>query len=110
MDDPRRIFEQPPQALDEHRIYRLSILGGVLLCALIAALLGDSLLSVSVLAEGAAMPGGWRWLLGADAQTFATQTLALLLGVLLLGFALGGFWFLAAVALRRLRRLWSRRA
>lgn len=106
MGNPRRILEQPPQSLDEHRVFRLSILGGVLLCALIAALLGDSLLGVYGLAEGAAIPGGWRWLLGAGAQTFTTQTLALLFGILLLGFALGGFWFLAGVTLRRLRRQW----
>ncbi|MCC6169510.1 MAG: hypothetical protein IT329_19985 [Caldilineaceae bacterium] len=109
MDDRRLPFERPAPARDEHRTVRLSILGGILLCALIAALLADSLLGVYVIDAGEAIPRGWRWLLGAPEQTFATQTLALLFGVLLLGFALGGFWFLAGVALRRLRRQWLMR-
>jgi hypothetical protein len=109
MDDPRRSFERLTPALDEHRSVRLSILGGVLLCALIAALLGDSLLGVYGIDEGGAIPRGWSWLLGASAQTFTTQTLALLFGILLMGFALGGFWFLAGVMLRWLRRQWLMR-
>ncbi len=107
MDDPQRTYE-PRQTLDDHLVFRLSILGGVLLCALLATLLGDSLLGVYGIAEGEPLPRSWQWLLGAPVQSFATQTTALLLGVLLLGFALGGFWFLAGVALRWMRRWLAR--
>jgi hypothetical protein len=90
--------------MDDNLIYRLSILGGILLCALTSGLLGDALLGVYGLDIGAAVPGGWRWLVGGPQQTFATQTRALLFGVALIGFALGALWFLAGVGMRWLRR------
>ena len=85
---------------NEQRIYRFSILGAILLCVLIALLLGDSLISAYQVDVGSVAPRGWRWLLGADAQTFGTQTFALLLGVTLMGFAIGGLWFLVRVRYR----------
>ncbi len=110
MDEPRPGLNPSTHTLDEHhRIFRLSILGAILLCTLIAGLLSDSLLGVYGIAEGEPIPRGWQWLLGAPTQTFATQTMALLSGALLLGFALGGGWFLAAVAIRWLRGLWLTR-
>jgi hypothetical protein len=87
----------------EQRVWRLSILGLVLLCTLISGLLGDSLIGAYRVAAGEPLPRGWRWLLGASEQNFGTQTAALLLGVLLLGFALGGVWFLIRVAIGWLR-------
>lgn len=84
-------------------VFRLSILGAILLCALIAGLLGDSLIGVYRIEVGEAIPRGWRWLLGTAEQTFASQTTALLLGALLLGFGMGGFWFLFVVGIRWLR-------
>jgi len=90
---------------NEQRIYRFSILGAILLCALIALLLGDSLISAYRIDVGASLPRGWRWLLGADEQNFGTQTFALLLGVTLVGFAVGGLWFLVRVTLGWLRNL-----
>ena len=85
-------------------IQRYSVLGAILLCTLISSLLGDSLLSVWQIEPGAPIPNGWRWLLGGPVQTFRTETLALLVGVILLGFALGGVWFLIAAGWRWLRR------
>jgi hypothetical protein len=93
---------------NEQRIFRLSILGAVLLCALIALLLGDSLIGVYRLEAGEAIPRGWRWLLGADEQSFGTQTVALLLGVVLMGFAFGGLWFLLQASIAWLRDLLGR--
>lgn len=90
-------------------VQRYSILGGVLLCTLISALLGDSLVGVYRIDVGDAIPRGWRWLLGAAEQSFGTQTFALLLGVILLGFAFGGMWFLARTGLRMLREQLSGR-
>jgi len=104
MDDPSHTAGRSSPGIDDHRLLTLSILGGVLLCTLIAGLLGDSLLGVFARAEGEPIPRGWQWLLDAPEQTFGTQTMALLLGVLLMGFALGGCWFLVGVALSRLRR------
>lgn len=101
MDDSNSTVDRASPGMDDHRLLTLSILGGVLLCTLIAGLLGDSLLGVFARAEGEPIPRGWQWLLGVSEQTFGTQTMALLLGVLLLGFALGGCWFLVGVALRR---------
>lgn len=103
--DPRQI--QPPraQARPEHQIQRYSILGAVLLCTLISGLLGDSLIGVFRNNIGDPIPRGWRWLLGESVQTFGTQTFALLFGIILLGFALGGVWFLAQVGLRMVRDL-----
>lgn len=111
MDEPQRSFHPSTHTtLDEHHLtFRLSILGAILLCTLIAALLGDSLIGVYGIEVGAPIPRGWQWLLGEPIQTFGTQTTALLLGVLLFGFALGGGWFLAAVAIRWLRGLWLTR-
>jgi hypothetical protein len=82
---------------------RYSILGVVALCTLISGLLGDSLVGVYRIAEGEAIPRGWRWLLGASEQSFGTQSFALLFGVILLGFALGGAWFLVQMGIRLLR-------
>ena len=90
---------------NEQRIYRISILGAVMLCALIALLLGDSLVGVYRIDVGEAIPRGWRWLLGASEQSFGTQSFALLFGVTLMGFAFGGLWFLAQVGFGWLRNL-----
>jgi hypothetical protein len=101
--DPRRFTPQQRQAPDDHTVQRYSILGGVLLCSLISGLLGDSLLGVFWIEVGEPIPRAWRWLLGAAEQSFATQTAALLLGVLFLGFGAGGVWFLLLTGLRLLR-------
>lgn len=101
--DPRQFSPPRLQPPDDHTIQRYSILGGVLLCTLISGLLGDSLIGVFWIDVGDPIPRGWRWLLGAAEQSFGTQTFALLLGIVLLGFALGGLWFLALAGLRILR-------
>lgn len=88
----------------DNRIQRYSVLGVIALCTLISALLGDSLLSAWSIEVGEPTARGWAWLLGSDVQTFRTQTTALLAGVVLLGFALGGVWFFAATGYRWLRR------
>ena len=95
---PRR-----PRPGNEQRIYRISILGAILLCVLIALLLGDSLINAYRIDVGESLPRGWRWLLGGDEQSFGTQTFALLLGITLMGFAVGGLWFLARIAFAWLR-------
>lgn len=92
----------------EQRIFRLSVLGAVLLCALIALLLGDSLIGVYRLDVGETIPRGWRWLLGASEQSFGTQSTALFAGVVLMGFAFGGLWFLLQVASGYVRTLLGR--
>jgi hypothetical protein len=97
---PRRA----PTAGTEHLIQRYSVLGAILLCTLISGLLGDSLIGVWRIAPDAPIPNGWRWLLGSPVQTFRTETLALFIGVVLMGFALGGVWFLIAAGWRWLRR------
>lgn len=84
-------------------IQRYAILAGVLIFTLISGLLGDSLIGVYRIDVGDAIPRGWRWLLGAAEQSFSTQTFALLVGVILLGFAFGGMWFLARTTLRMVR-------
>jgi ABC-type Fe3+ transport system permease subunit len=93
---------------DNHLVQRLvqrwSILGAVLLCTLISGLLADSLFSAWQIEPGQPTARGWRWFLGDSVQTFATETLALLAGVVLLGFALAGVWFLAGIGIRWLRR------
>jgi hypothetical protein len=88
----------------DNRIQRYSVLGVIALCTLICVILGDSLLSVWSNEIGEPVARGWRWLLGSDVQTFRTQTVSLLLGVVLMGFALGGLWFFAAAGYRWLRR------
>ena len=88
----------------DNRIQRYSVLGVIAVCTLISALLGDSLLSARAIEIGEPTARGWAWLLGSDVQTFRTQTVALLLGVVLLGFALGGVWFFAAAGYRWVRR------
>ena len=101
--DPRQLAPQQRRTPDDHAIQRYSILGGVLLCSLISGLLGDSLLGVFWIEVGEPIPRAWRWLLGAAEQSFGTQTFALLLGVILLGFGAGGLWFLLLTGLRLLR-------
>jgi|SRR3954465_13159763 len=105
--DPRQVVPQRTNQADDHStdniVIRYSILGVVTLCTLISGLLGDSLLGVYRINEGDSIPRGWRWLLGASAQSFGTQSFALLLGVILLGFAFGGIWFLFALAIRFIR-------
>ncbi|HXF63395.1 MAG TPA: hypothetical protein VNK95_17330 [Caldilineaceae bacterium] len=104
--DPRRHLGESHN-LSDQMVFRLSVLGAILLCALIAGLLGDSLIGVYQIEVGAPIPRGWRWLLGTAEQTFASQTVALLLGALLLGFGLGGCWFLLLVGIRWLRsQMW----
>ena len=100
--DQRQYIPQRPRSGD-NIVIRYSILGVVALCTLISGLLGDSLVGVYRIDEGEAIPRGWRWLLGASEQTFGTQSFALLLGVILLGFAIGGAWFLAQMGIRFLR-------
>jgi hypothetical protein len=100
--EPRQFIPQRARGND-NLIIRYSILGVAALCTLISGLLGDSLLTVYRIDEGEAIPRGWRWLLGASEQTFSTQSYALLFGVILLGFALGGAWFLVQMGLRLIR-------
>ena len=100
--EPRQYIPPRPQSND-NLVIRYSIVGVVALCTLISGLLGDSLLSVYRIDEGDAIPRGWRWLLGASEQTFGTQSFALLFGVVLLGFSLGGAWFLIQMGIRYLR-------
>ncbi len=104
MEQPK-FFASRNLMRSENQVQRLSMLGAILLCTLISGLLADSLLGAWQIELGQATPRGWRWLLGSPIQTFATSTFALLFGVLLLGFALGGVWFLAAMGLRWLRHL-----
>ena len=92
------------QGTADRSLQRWTIIAAIMVCTLISGLLGDSLLGVWRSAVGEPIPRGWRWLLGSDVQTFGTQSAALLLGVLLLGFALGGVWFLFITGLRWLRR------
>ena len=86
-------------------IQRYTALAIILLCTLISFLLASSLLGAWSIGVGELIPGGWRWLLGGSVQTFRTQTVALLLGVTLMGFALGGVWFFVTAGFRWLRRL-----
>ena len=97
---------QPPQSAPQDRTPgpALPVLGAILLCTLISGLLGDSLLGIWRLEPDAPIPGGWRWLLGSPVQTFRTETIALFVGVVLTGFALGGVWFLITAGWRWLRR------
>jgi hypothetical protein len=99
--DPRQYV--PPRPHTDQTIQRYSIMGVVLLITLISGLLGDSLVGVYRIEVGEPLPRGWRWLLGAAEQSFGTQTLALLLGVILLGVAVGGAWFLIQLGVRWLR-------
>ena len=102
---PTRAKPYPVQtAGGGHLARRYVVLGAILLCTLISALLADSLLTVWQIAQGEPIPRGWRWLLGSPAQTFRTETLALAVGAALMGFALGGVWFLAGAGWRWLRR------
>ena|SRR5687767_10817374 len=100
--DPRQYMPQPTQSSD-NLVIRYSILGVVALCTLISGLLGDSLIGVFRIEEGEAIPRGWRWLLGASEQSFDTQSFALIVGAILLGFAFGGTWFLAQMGIRIIR-------
>jgi hypothetical protein len=100
--DPRQYAPQRATGND-NLVIRYSILGVVALSTLISGLLGDSLIGVYRIDEGEAIPRGWRWLLGASEQTFGTQSFALLFGVILLGFAFGGAWFLLQIGIRYLR-------
>lgn len=88
----------------DHRVQRYSVLGAIVICTLISMILADSLLGVWRVEVGSAIPSGWRWLLGDSVQTFRTQTIALLVGVVLLGFSFGGVWFLLVAGVRWLRR------
>ena len=101
--DPRQYIPQRTRGSDNNIVIRYSILGVVALSTLISGLLGDSLVGVYRVNEGEAIPRGWRWLLGASEQTFGTQTFALLFGIILLGFAFGGAWFLIQMGIRYLR-------
>jgi hypothetical protein len=100
--DPRQYI--PPRTRGgDNLVIRYSILGVVALCTLISGLLGDSLIGVYRIDEGEPIPRGWRWLLGAAEQSFGTQSFALLFGVILLGFAFGGGWFLVQMGIRFIR-------
>jgi hypothetical protein len=99
--DPRQYVPTRPRT--DQTIQRYSIMGVVLLITLISGLLGDSLVGVYQIDVGEPLPRGWQWLLGASEQSFNTQTTALLVGVVLLGFAIGGSWFLIHVSIRWLR-------
>ena len=99
--DPRQYI--PPRARSEQGVIRYTILGVVALCTLISGLLGDSLIGVYRIDEGESIPRGWRWLLGASEQSFDTQSFALFFGVVLLGFAFGGAWFLIQMGIRFIR-------
>jgi hypothetical protein len=88
----------------DNRIQRYTVLGIIAVCTLISAILGDSLLGVWGVDIGEPIPGAWRWLLGDTIQSFRTQTVALLVGGILLGFALGGVWFFIGAGYRWLRR------
>ena len=88
----------------DNRIQRYSVLGIIAACTLISMILADSLLGVWSVEIGESIPVGWRWLLGESVQTFRTQTVELLVGVVLLGFALGGVWFFIGAGYRWLRR------
>jgi hypothetical protein len=105
--DPRQYTppSSPPRRVrgNDNLVVRYSILGAVALCTLISGLLGDSLVGVYRIGEGEPIPRGWRWLLGAAEQTFGTQSFALLFGVILLGFSIGGAWFLAQMGIRFIR-------
>jgi hypothetical protein len=100
--DPRQ-YTPPPRVRGDNIVMRYSILGVVALCTLISGLLGDSLVGVYGIPEGEPIPRGWRWLLGAAEQSFSTQSYALLFGVVLLGFAFGGGWFLVQMGFRFIR-------
>lgn len=99
--DPRQYV--PQRTRGDNMVVRYSILGVVALSTLLSGLLGDSLIGVYRIDEGGAIPRGWRWLLGASEQSFGTQSFALLVGVVLLGFAFGGGWFLLQMGIRFLR-------
>ncbi len=86
-------------------VQRYTVLAVIVLCTVICLLLALSLLSAWGVPESEAVPSGWRWLLGTDVQTFRSETIALLLGTVLLGFAVGGIWFLLAAGWRWFRRL-----
>lgn len=86
-------------------IQRYTVLAIILLCTFVCLLLGSSLISAYRIELGEPVSRGWGWLLGGPVQTFGTSTTALLLGVALLGIALGGVWFLLATLYRWLRRL-----
>ena len=88
----------------DHRVQRYSVLGVIVVCTLFSLILANSLLDARSVEIGEPIPGGWRWLLGDSVQTFRTETIALLVGVVLLGFALGGVWFLLTAGFRWLRR------
>ncbi len=100
--DPRQVLP-PSRVRSEHVVIRYSILGVIALCTLISGLLGDSLVGVFRIDEGEPIPLGWRWLLGASEQTFGTQSFALLFGIILLGIAFGGAWFLLQMGIRYIR-------
>lgn len=101
--DPQQQFVPQRAGGGDNVVIRYSILGVVALCTLISGLLGDSLIGVYRIDEGDTIPSGWRWLLGSSEQTFGTQSFALLLGVILLGFAFGGVWFLVQMGVRFIR-------
>ncbi len=103
MTGPNPYTSAPKQS--DNSIQRYTVLAIILLCTLISFLLANSLLGAWSVDVGQPIPGGWRWLLGDSVQTFRTQTVSLLLGVTLMGFALGGVWFFIAAGFRWLRRL-----
>lgn len=84
-------------------IQRWTVLGVIGLCVLVCGLMADSLLSAWEIPVGEPAARGWQWLLGGPEQTFRGETIALLVGSLLLGVTLGGLWFLAGVGLNWLR-------
>ena len=102
------VYSQPDSLSAEPRprnaTARWTVIGAVLLSTLISGLLADSLIGASLLSVGEPLPFVWGWLLGSAVQTVGTATVALLLGVLLLGFSLSGLWFLLVLGARTLRR------
>ena len=89
----------------QNQIQRWSTLAIILLCTLISSLLAESLWRAWRIPIGEPTPRSWQWLLGSPVQTFRTETFALLSGVVLLGFALGGLWFLVSIGIRGLHSL-----
>ncbi len=102
------LYSQPDSFSPEPKLRnptaRWTLIGVVLLSTLFSSLLANSLIGTSLRALGEPVPFVWRWLLGSPVQTGGASTVALLLGVLLLGFSLGGLWFLIVLGVRTLRR------
>ncbi len=102
------VYAQPnsraPEPSTRRPAARWTLVGAVLLSTLVSGLLASSLIGASLRAVGEPLPFVWRALLGSAVQTGVTSTVALLIGVLLLGFSLGGLWFLIVLGARLLRR------